>query len=151
MLPYQVPLKVGVAEILWQLGGLEESYLLKRSLGSIFPTCTMVHQFVITKGGWIFLYKILDQYKMVLSHSRFCDTKGFFNKMFRLRIKLEKIDHEFYYPEDIIRNEFSLQEQETKKEKWRVYSRVLELIHHFDKDYNPLDKVEPEVKKFINS
>ena len=57
------------------------------------------------------------------------------------------IEHEFYYPEDIIRNEFSLQEQETKKEKWRVYSRVLEFIHHFDKDYNPLDKVEPEVNK----
>ena len=79
VLPYQVPLKVGVAEILWQLGGLEESYLLKRSLGSIFPTCTVSHQFVITKGGWLFLYKFLDQYKMAISHSHFCDTEGFYN------------------------------------------------------------------------
>ena len=47
---------------------------------------------------------------MVVSHSHFCDTKGFFNQMFRLRFKLGKIDHEFYYLEDIIRNEFSLQE-----------------------------------------
>ena len=37
--PYQVPLKVGVAEFLWQLGGLEETYLLKRQRGLIFPTC----------------------------------------------------------------------------------------------------------------
>ncbi len=33
VLPYQVPLKVGVAKFLWQLGGLEETYLLKRSEG----------------------------------------------------------------------------------------------------------------------
>ena len=48
VLPYQMPLKVGMAEILWHLGGLEETYLLKRSLGSIFPTCSLAHQFVIT-------------------------------------------------------------------------------------------------------
>ena len=93
------------------------------------------------------MYKILDQYKMVVSHPHFCDTERFFNQMFRLRIKLEKINHVFYYPKDIIRNLFSLQEQETKKEKWRVYSRVLEFIHCFEKDYNPLDKVVVEEKK----
>ena len=110
VLPYQVPLKVGMDEVFWKLGGLEETYLLKRSLGSIFPTCIVAHQFVITKDGWIFLYKLLDQYKMVVSHSHFCDTEGFLNQMFRLMIKLEKVDHEFYYHKDIIRNEFSLQE-----------------------------------------
>ena len=75
VLPYQVPLKVGVAEFLWQLGGLEEAFLLKRGRGSIFPTCIVVHQFVITKGSWIFLYKFLDKCKMVVSHPRFCDSK----------------------------------------------------------------------------
>lgn len=80
MLPYQVPLKVGVAKILWQLGGLEESYLLKRSLGSIFPTCTVAHQFLITKGGWLFLYKFLNQYKMAISQSHFCDIEEFYNQ-----------------------------------------------------------------------
>ena len=88
---------------------------------------------------------------MVVSHSHFCDTEGFFNQMFKLRIKLGNINHEFYYLKDIIRNEFLFQEQEIKKEKWRIYSRVIEFIHHFDKDYNPLDKVELEVKKSIKS
>jgi len=60
VLPYHVPLKVEVAKFLWQLGGLEETYLLKRQRGSILPTCTMAHQFVITKGGWLSLHKILD-------------------------------------------------------------------------------------------
>ena len=60
VLPYQVPLKVGMDEVLWQLGGLEEMFLLKRQLGSSFPTCTVAHQFVITKGGWLFLHKILE-------------------------------------------------------------------------------------------
>ena len=83
---------------------------MKRSLGSFFPTCIVAHQFVITKGGWLFLYKILDQYKMAISHPRFCDTEGFYNQTLRHRIKLRGIKHEFYYPEDIIRKEFSLQE-----------------------------------------
>ena len=60
VLPYQVPLKVGVATFLWQLGGVEEAFLHKRGTGSIFPTCTVAHQFVITKEGWIFLHKFLE-------------------------------------------------------------------------------------------
>lgn len=55
VLPHQVPLKVGIAEMLWQLGGLEEIELIGRSRGSIFPSCTVAHQFIITKGGWLFL------------------------------------------------------------------------------------------------
>ena len=66
--PYQVPVKVGIAKILWQLGGLEETYLVRRGRGSIFHTCTIAHHFIIKKGGWLFLYKFLDQYKMVVSH-----------------------------------------------------------------------------------
>ena len=51
VLPYQVPSKIGAAEFMWQLGGLEESYLVKRKRGSIFPTCTSAHKFLITNGG----------------------------------------------------------------------------------------------------
>ena len=40
--PYQVPLKVGIVEMLWQIGGLEETQLTGRSRGSIFPTFTMI-------------------------------------------------------------------------------------------------------------
>ena len=115
--------------------------MYKRGTGSIFPTCTIAHEFVITKEGCVFLHKILDQYKMVVSHLHFCDAEGFFNLALRHRIKLHPIEHEFYFPEDVIRNEYSLQEQETKKEKWRVYSKVLDFINCFDKGYNPLSNV----------
>ena len=128
VLPYQVPLKLGVAEFLWQLGGVEETFLHKRGTGSIFPTYTVAHQFVITKEGWVFLHKFLEQYNMAISHPHFCDTEGFFNSALRHRIKLCQFEHEFYFPEDVIRNEYSLQEQETKKEKWRVYSKVTTLL-----------------------
>ena len=74
-----MPLKVGVAEFLWQLGGVEEIFLLRRQLGSIFPTCIVTHQFVITKGGWLFLHKFLEQYMMAVSHSHFCDSERSFN------------------------------------------------------------------------
>ena len=74
VLPYQVPLKVGIAEVLWQLGEVEETLLLKRQKGSIFPTCTVAHHFVITKGGWLSLHKVLHPYKMAVSHPRFCDS-----------------------------------------------------------------------------
>lgn len=54
------------------------------------------------------MYKIVDQYKMVFSHSHFCDTEGFLNQTLRHRIKLGGIKHNPYYLEDIIINEFSL-------------------------------------------
>ena len=84
---------------------------------------------------------------MVVSHSRFCDVEGFYNQTLRHMIKLGGIKHDPYYPEDIIRNELSLQEHETKKEKWRVYSWVLEFIHCFDKKYNPLDNANTEADR----
>lgn len=52
---------------------------------------------------------------MVVSHPHFCDTKGFYNQTLRHMIKLGSIKHDSYYPEEIIRNEFSLQEQATKE------------------------------------
>ena len=75
---------------------------------------------------------------MVVSHPHFCDTEGFYHLALRHRIKLGKIEREFYFPEDIMRNEYSLHEQETKKEKWMVFSKVLDFIHCFDEDYSSL-------------
>lgn len=43
VLPYQVPLKVGIAKMLWQIGGLEEAQLTGQFRGSIFPSCTVAH------------------------------------------------------------------------------------------------------------
>ena len=133
---------------------MEESLLLKRQKGSIFPTCTVAHCFVITKGGWLSLHKVLNPYKMAISHPRFCDSEGFYHLALRLRISSSKIDHEFCFPEDIIRNQYSLQEQETRKEKWRVFSKILDFIHCFDPDYNPLDDAVTNVdkiRKLMNS
>ena len=84
---------------------------------------------------------------MAVSHSHFCDVEGFFNSALRHRIKLRSVEHEFYFPEDVIRNEYSLQEQETKKEKWRVFSKVLSFINYFDKDYSPLSNAETNANK----
>ena len=52
---------------------------------------------------------------MVVSHPHFCDIEGFYKLAFRHKIRFGKIDHGFYFLEDIIRNEYSLQEHETKK------------------------------------
>ena len=54
---------------------------------------------------------------MVVSQTHFCDTKGFYDLVFRFRAKVGSIKHEPYFLEDIIRNVLSLQEKETKKEK----------------------------------
>lgn len=75
---------------------------------------------------------------MAISHPHFCDTERFYDLVFRFRAKGGSKKHEPYFPKDLIRIEFSLEEQETKKEKWRVFSRVSEFIHCFDKDYKPL-------------
>ena len=61
---------------------------------------------------------------MVVFHPHFCHVEGLFDSSLRHRIQLHPFEHEFYFLEDVIRNEYSLQEQETKKEKWRVFSKV---------------------------
>lgn len=40
-----------------------------------------------------------------------------------------------------------MQEKEIKKEKWRVYARVLEFIHYFDNNYKPLADAKIEVDR----
>ena len=44
-----------------------------------------------------------------------------------------------YYPEDVTRNIFTLQEQELRKEKCIVLSKTLEFINTFDPHYDPLE------------
>ena len=114
MLPYQVPLKVGIAVMLWKIGGLEEAELTGRSRRSIFPSCIVYHQFIITKGGWLFLYKVLEPYKIANSHARFNDSERFF-EIFRQRTKTSAHNHQLYFLEDVIRNEFSLKNKSLKK------------------------------------
>ena len=62
-----------------KIGGLEEAQLIGHARGSIIPSCIVSHQFIITKGDLLFLYKFLDQYKMVVSHDHFNEREGFFD------------------------------------------------------------------------
>lgn len=57
-------------------------------------------------------------------HPKFSNLKGFY-EMFKERTKARSYDHFYYYPEDIIRNEFSLQEQEVKKRNGKFLANFL--------------------------
>lgn len=79
--------------------------------------------------------------------SRFADPKDFFNGMFRKRAVCKGRPHQFHFLEDMIRNEFNLDEQELRKEKWAAYKRALDFIHQFDSSYDPLSSFNPFEKK----
>ena len=74
---------------------------------------------------------------MAESHARFIDPEGFYD-LLRERVKASHMGHQVYYLEDIIKNIFTLQEQELRKEKWIVFSKTLEFINAFDPQYDPL-------------
>ena len=64
MLPFQVPLLVGVAEFLWQFGILEDRELFNRGKSTMFPDVTSAHYFVFKKLGYQQLETFLNKYKM---------------------------------------------------------------------------------------
>ena len=64
MVPFQVPLLVGVAEFLWQLGMIEDKELLGRGKGTLFPDVRSAHHFVFKKPGYRQLETFLNKYKM---------------------------------------------------------------------------------------
>ena len=82
MLPFQVPLLVGVAKFLWQLGMLEDRESFNRGKGTMFPDVTSVHYFVFKRPGYRQLEEFLNKYKMAMSSARFIDPEGFY-EMFR--------------------------------------------------------------------
>lgn len=67
--------------------------------------------------------KFLDKYIMAQSHSHFVDSEGFYD-LLRERSKAKSQKKFVYFPNDIIRNRFSLEEKELRKEKWIVYNKV---------------------------
>lgn len=115
ILPYQVPLRIGIAEFFRQLGDIEECALTGKSKGTFFPNVTIAHQFIIAKGGWVHMNKILAPYHMATAIARVADPKGFYNEMFRKKTKGAMINHIFNFPEDIVRNVAKLQEQEVRR------------------------------------
>ena len=66
------------------------------------------------RKGWKHLNLFLDRYNMAESHARFIDLEGFYD-ILRDRIKASRMVQQVYYPEDVIRNIFTLQEKELRK------------------------------------
>lgn len=147
LLPYQVPLKISIAEILRQIGGLQEVELTNKGRGAIFPIITMAHQFVVTKGGWLHFDSFLQPYRLSTTVARFIDPGDFFNNMFKKKVRCGGRVHQFHFPEDLIRNEFNLDEQEVRKEKWLAFKKTLDFVQHFDKNYDPLSNFYPFEEK----
>lgn len=112
----------------------------------------MAHHFVITKGGWKYFEELFKPYMLSTAVSRCADPEDFFNGVFRKRAVCKSRPHQFQFLEDLIRNEFSLDEQELRKEKWVAYKRGLDFIHQFDSSYDPLSSFthfEEKVKFLI--
>lgn len=147
MLPYQVPLKVGIAEVLRQIGSVQEAELTSKGKGTIFPTVTIAHQFIITKGGWNCFEDFLKPYHLSTPISKCANPKDFFNGMLRKRVVCRGRPHQFQFLEDLIRNEFDLDEQELRKEKWVAYKKALDFVHQFDANYDPLSSFFPFEEK----
>lgn len=131
MLPYKVPLKVGISELLWKIISVKERDLLGKSKCTFFLMITIVHNFVFVKKGWRNLVRFLDKYQMAQSHTYFVDPDRFYD-LLRERSKAKFQMKKKYFPEDIIINKFSLHEQEIRKEKWIVYREVLDFINAFE-------------------
>lgn len=79
--------------------------------------------------------------------SRCADPEDFFNGMFRKKVACRGRPHQFQFPEDLIRNEFDLDEQELRKEKWVAYKKAFDFVHQFDASYDPLSSFFPLEEK----
>lgn len=86
---------MGTTEILRQIGSVQEAELTGRGKGTIFPTVTIAHQFVITKGGWNYFEDFLKPYHLSTVVSRCADPEDFFNGMFRKRAICRSRPHQF--------------------------------------------------------
>lgn len=91
--------------------------------------------------------QVLKPYRMATSVARCVENEGFLLGMFREKVRCALLEHQFNFPEDIIRNEFDLQTQEIKKEKWIIYNKTIDFIRNFYKTYDPLKNFEPWARK----
>ena len=51
LLPFHVPLKIRIIELIWKIGKIEERDILGKGKGIFFPIITVVHDFVSIKKG----------------------------------------------------------------------------------------------------
>jgi hypothetical protein len=135
--PYNVPPRLGLAEVLWQIGCIQDDNLTGKGKGTFFPDFIVIYNFVIAKDGWTYFEKYFEVYHLKTSPNKQYDPKGFFT-LFRTRIKGAKLVHQMNFPEDLIRNEFNLEVQELNKEMWVAYDKLLTIVHKMDPKYDPL-------------
>ena len=81
--------------------------MIGKGKGTFFSVVTLAHDFVFVRKEWRHLNLFLNKYNMVESHARYIDPKGFYD-LLRERKKAKNITQQVYFPEDIIRNIFSL-------------------------------------------
>lgn len=75
---FNVPLGLGFAEVMWQLGCIHEDELTKSGKGTFFLDYTIIPYFVILKGGWVHFEKILSPYCLRVGIKRHSDLEGFY-------------------------------------------------------------------------
>ena len=111
--------------------------MIGKGKSTFFLVVTLAHDFFFVRKGWRHLSLFLNRYHMAESHTRYIDPEGFFD-ILRERTKAKSTTQKVYLPKDIIRNIFSLQEQEVMKDKWIVFNKFLEFINAFDSNYDSL-------------
>jgi hypothetical protein len=88
--PFHVPLKIGIAELLWKIKTIEERDMNGKGKCTFFPIVILAHDFFFVKKGWRHLNFFLDRYNMAESHARYIDPEGFFD-LLRERTKAKSI------------------------------------------------------------
>lgn len=142
VLPYNVPLRLGFAKVLWQVGCIHDKEIKGRGKGTIFPNYTFIPYFAIMKWRYVHFDKLFAPYHLGVSTFRHSDLKGFYN-IFRQRIKGGPLTHEHNFLEDLIRNEFYLMTQYWRKEKWIAFRELWTIVKKMDPRYDPLRNFTP--------
>lgn len=142
VLPFNVPLRLGFAEVLWQIGCIHDKELKGRGKGTIFPNYIVIPYFVIIKGGYVCFDELFAPYHLGVSTVKHSDPEGFYN-VFKVRIKGSPLPHEHNFPKDIIRNEFDFMFQDWRKEKWIAFRKLWDIVQKMDPSYDPLNNFSP--------
>lgn len=64
VLPFNVPLRLGFVEVMWQIGCIHDKELKGKGKGTIFPNYTIIPYFVILKGGYEHFDKFFAPYHL---------------------------------------------------------------------------------------
>ena len=83
--------------------------MISKGKGSFCTIAIVVHDFIFVRKGWRNLNLFLNRYHVEESHARYIDPKGFYD-LLREMTKEKAMTQNVYFPEDVIRNIFSLQE-----------------------------------------